>query len=163
MPTLLTVFEREILDLSRAALHLEKLLVCSDSIPSPVRYQRVLKCLSELCWKWEEHRVHQRKLITMLLSKDGQPAPMVDRDEPGFYIEQQLKTVSVSMWPRTVDAGLSSLRVAVPGILKLLYQQIARERATCAPLIHRRKIASAKRPLMLPLESVLKIKRASAQ
>jgi len=163
MPTVSTVFEREILDLSRAALHLEKLMVCSDSIPSPVRYQQIIRRLSDLCRMWQEHRIHQRKLISILLSKDGHSVPIVDRDEPGFYIEQQLKTVSVSTWPRTVDSGLSSIRIAVPGILKLLYQQIARERATCAPLIHRRKISAVMGPLMLPSETVLKVKRASAR
>jgi len=157
-----TVFEREILDLSRAALHLEKLMVCSDSIPSPVRYQQILKHLSELCSMWQEHRINQRKLISIFLSKDDQPAPTVDRDDLGSNIEQQLKEVSVSPWPRNVDSGLSSVRVVVPGILKLLYQQIARERATFAPLVYRRKMSPAKSPLMFPSAAITKVKRASA-
>jgi hypothetical protein len=157
-----TVFEREILDLSRAALHLEKLMVCSDSIPSPVRYQQILKRLSELCSMWQEHRVNQRKLVSMFLSTAGQPAPTEERDDSGSNIEQQLKAVSISTWPRNVDSGLTSMRVAVPGILRLLYQQIARERASCAPWIHR-KISPVKSPLMVPSAAVLKGKRASAR
>jgi hypothetical protein len=162
MPTMPTVFEREILDLSRAALHLEKLMVCSDSIPSPVRYQQILRRISELCSMWQEHRINQSKLISMFLSKEEQPAPTADRDDPGFKIEQQLKAVSISTWPRNVDTGLSSLRVAVPGILRLLYQQIATERATCAPWIHR-KVSPVKSPLMLPSSTALKVRRAAAR
>jgi len=158
-----TVFEREILDLSRAALHLEKLMVCSDSIPSPVRYQQILKRISELCSMWQEHRINQRKLISMFLSKDDQLVSTADRDDPGFNIEQQLKAVSISTWPRNVDSGLSSIRVAVPEILKLLYQQIASERATVAPLTYRRKMSPVKSPLMLPAPAVMKVKRASAR
>lgn len=162
MPTMPTVFEREILDLSRAALHLEKLMVCSDSIPSPVRYLQILKCLSELSSMWQEHRINQRKLTSLFPSKDDQLALTVDRDDPALHIEQQLRAVSISIWPRNMDAGLSAVRVAASGILKLLYQQIARERATFAPLVYRRKMSPAKSPLMFPSAAITKVKRASA-
>jgi hypothetical protein len=155
MPNISTVFEREILDLSRAALQLERLSICSDSIPAPVRYQQILKRLSELHRRWQEHKVHQGTQISKFFSDGGELFSIVHDwdepsiDEPSINVEQQLKAISNSCWPRSAEAGLSSIRVSVTGILHLLYQQIARERSTCATLIHRRRTSMAKIPVLV--------------
>ena len=131
MPTMTTVFEREIQDLSRVALQLERLVACSEPIPGPVLYQQILKQLSGLYRRWQEHRTHQRTRVSRCVPNDVEAAKMVqDWDAPSYNIELQLKAVSLSSWPRSVQAGLTSIRIAVPAILRLLYQQIARERAT---------------------------------
>lgn len=163
MPTVPTVFEREIHELSRAALRLEKLMVCSDSIPSAVQYQQILRRLSEFHQMWREHRSNQQKLMSTLSSMGRQLAPIIqDIDELGFSIEQQLKAVSTSAWPRSVHGGLCSVRFAASRILTLIFQQIAKERATCAPLIHRRKTSPIKSPLIVPTDVLLKAKQFSA-
>ena len=131
-----TIFEREILDLSRAALQLERLAARSDSTPGPVQYRRILVRLSELYVRWQEHRVHQRTRFSKLLSNNAEVFRMVqDWDAPSFNVELQLKAICASNWPRSIPAGLSSIRVAVPEILQLLYQQIARERTAYRTLI----------------------------
>ena len=152
MPTMLTLFEREIHELSRAALHLEKLIVGSESISSPIRYQQILKRLSEFQRMWQDHRGNHQKLISTLSSMECQFAPVIeDIDQLGFSIEQQLKAVSTSSWPHSAHAGLSSLRFAASRILTVIFQQIARERATCTPLMYRRNISPATpRRLVLP-------------
>jgi hypothetical protein len=140
MPTISAIFEREFLELTRAALKLERLTVCSPSIPSAVQYRQIMKQLSELYSRWSEHRVRQRERISRFLPNDRESAVMIqDWDAPSFNVELQLKAVSVSHWPRFIEAGLSSIRIAVSEILQLVYQQIASERATCATLIHSRK------------------------
>jgi hypothetical protein len=159
MPTMLTLFEREVHELSRAALQLEKLIVGSDSIPSPIRYQQILKRLSEFRRMWQEHRGTQQKLISALSSMERQLAPMIeDIDALGFSIEQQLKAVTTSSWPHSAHAGLCSLRFAASRILTLIFQQIARERATCAPFVHNRKIPPAKTPRLVLSEPVSNVK-----
>jgi len=106
MPTVPTIFEREILDVSRDALHLEKLMWCSDSVPSAVHYQQILKRLSEFHQMWRKHRGNQEKWISTLSSMERQIAPIIqDIEELGFGIEQQLKAVSTSTWPRSVYGG----------------------------------------------------------
>jgi hypothetical protein len=163
MPTLPTIIEREFLDLSRAALQLERLTVGADPIPSPVRYQQILKRLSELQSRWLKHRNNQRARISKFLSNDVEVSRIVqDWDAPSFNVELQLKAVSISNWPRFPQAGLSSLRVAVPDILQLVYQQIARERAACATWIHRRTTSPAKRPMLVRAESARTVKQISA-
>jgi hypothetical protein len=112
---------------------------------------------------WRQHRGNQQKLISTLSSMERQLAPIIqDIDELGFSIEQQLKAVSTSPWPRSVHGGLCSIRFAASRILTLIFQQIARERATCAPLIHRRKISPVLPPTMVPSEAVRKLKGVSA-
>jgi len=163
MPTMPTVFEREILDLSRAALRLEKLMSCSDSVPSAVQYQQILKRLSEFHQMWRKHRGNQQKWMSTLSSMERQLAPIIqDIDELGFSIEQQLQAVSTSAWPRSMHGGLCSLRFAASRILALIFQQIARERASCAPLIHSRKISRVNPPMMVPTEGVQPVERVSA-
>jgi hypothetical protein len=140
MPTISVVFELEFFELTRAAIQLERLSVCSPSIPSAVQYQHIVNQLSELYSRWSEHRVHQRERISRFLPNDRESAVILqDWDAPSFNVELQLKAVSVSNWPRSIEAGLSSIRIAVSEILTLVYQQIAKERATCATLIHSRK------------------------
>jgi hypothetical protein len=148
---MLTLFEREIHELSRAALHLEKLMASSASIPSPIRYQQILKRLSEFHRMWLNHRGNQQKLLLTLSSMERELAPIIeDIDELGFSIEQQLKAVSTSSWPHSAHTGLCSLRFAASRILILIFQQLARERATCAPFILRQNIWPAKTaPLVL--------------
>ena len=159
MPTMLTLFEREIHELSRAALHLEKLIVGSEPIPSPIRYQQILKRLSEFQRMWQDHRGNHQKLISTLSSMECQFAPVIeDIDQLGFSIEQQLKAVTTSSWPHSAHAGLSSLRFAASRILTLIFQQIARERATCAPLVHNRNISPAKTPRLVLSEPVSNVK-----
>ncbi|HET9130215.1 MAG TPA: hypothetical protein VFO86_04665 [Terriglobia bacterium] len=163
MPTMATVFEREIFDLSRAALQLERLTACSEPIPGPVLYQQILNQLSELYRRWQQHRVHQRTRVSRCLPNDAEASIIVQHwDAPSFNVELQLKAVSISSWPRSVQVGLTSIRIAIPEILQLLYQQIARERATVATLIQPRRTELAKRPMLLRTEPVLKIKRVSA-
>jgi hypothetical protein len=158
-PPIWTLFEREIHELSRDALHLEKLLVGSDSISSPIRYPQILKRLSEFHRMWREHRDHQHKLISTLSSMEHQLAPIIkDIDALGFSIEQQLKAVSTSSWPNSVQGGLCSLRFAASRILTLIFQQITKERATCAPFIHRRNISPAKTSRMALPKPVSKVK-----
>jgi len=159
MPTMLTLFEREIHELSRAALRLEKLMAGSDSIPSPIRYQQILKRLSEFHRMWQNHRGNRQKLILTLSSMERELAPIIeDIDVLGFSIEQQLKAVSTSSWPNTAHAGLCSLRFAASRILTLIFQQIARERATCAPFIYRQNISPAKTPRLVLSEVRSKVK-----
>jgi len=131
MPTTRTVFERETREISRAALKLEKLVANSDSIPSPVHYQKILRRLSELHQMWRDHM--RNPLIQ-------------EADARVFHIEQQLKAVSISPWPRSAQAGMLAIRVSVSGILKLLFQQMTLERASLAavaPAIHRKRTVGA--------------------
>jgi hypothetical protein len=156
---MLTLFEREIHELSRAALHLEKLIASSDSIPGPIRYQEILKRLSEFHRMWQNHRGNQQKLVLTLSSMERELAPILeDIDELGFSIEQQLKAVRPSSWPHSAQGGLCSLRFAASRILTLILQQIAKERATCAPFIHRGNISPAKTSRMVLPKPVSKVK-----
>jgi hypothetical protein len=144
MPTLSTVFERELHDLTRAALQLEKHLRLADSIPSPVRYQQILNGLSDLHRLWSEYSIHR----------------VAGGDGPTIKLEQQFDAIHISGWPRSTDAGLMSLRVAVPRILILLYQQIARERAALA---ERLKVPSIRIPTYSRAQTALKIVRSERQ
>lgn len=124
MPITRTVFEREIREISRIALKLEKLVAYSESIPSPVQYQQILRRVSELHQMWRDH-----------LSNPYLQEP----DGLGFTIEQQLKAVSGSSWPRSAHIGMHCIRVSVSGILKLVFPQLALERTRIAQVIHRRR------------------------
>jgi len=160
MPTMWILFEQEIHELSRAALRLEKLIVGSNSLPSPIQYQQILKRLSEFHRMWQDHRITRQKLISALSSVKREVALAIeDIDELGFSIEQQLNAVSTSAWPHSAQAGMCSLRLAAARILNLIFQHIARERATCAPFIHHRNTSLAG-PLRLVLpEPVSRVKR----
>ena len=148
MPTLRSTIERELLDLSRTAIQLEKLTGCTDLVPGPVRYQQILRRLSELHFKWQQHRLHS--------------SIVPEWDEPSLQLEQQLKAASISDWPRSADAGLSSLRVAVPRILQQLYQQIAKERMAHRTFVHSRKASPARRSALARAESPLQFNQISA-
>jgi hypothetical protein len=90
---------------------------------------------------------------------EHQLAPIIkDIDALGFSIEQQLKAVSTSSSPNSVQGGLCSLRFAASRILTLIFQQITKERATCAPFIHRRNISPAKTSRMALPKPVSKVK-----
>jgi hypothetical protein len=159
MPTMLTLFEREIHELTRAALRLEKLIAGSDSIPGPIRYQQILKRLSEFHRMWQNHRGNQQMLVLTLSSMERELAPILeDIDELGISIEQQLKAVSTSSWPHSAHAGLCSLRFAASRILTLIFQQIARERATCEPFIYRQNSSPAMTARLVLSAPVSKVK-----
>ena len=164
MPATRMVFEREIREISRTALQLEKLMVYPDSVPSPVHYQQILNRLSELYRMWRDHRSNQSRLMATLLSKQRQSTAITeDLEESALHLEQQLKAVSISAWPRSAQGGLYSIRVSASGILKSLFQQIAGERATCAPMIQRRRTSLRKSPQMLPSVAGLLVKQMDTE
>jgi hypothetical protein len=164
MPTIRTGFEREIREISRAALQLEKLMVYSNSNRSPVHYQQILRRVSELYVMWTQHRDNQSRLVSTLLRKERQlPFIVQDVDNHGFDLEQQLKGVTMSSWPRSAHGGLSAIRVSVSGILESLFRQIERERATYGPVIHRPRNSPLKNPQMLPSVAGLRVKRISVR
>ena len=132
------LFESSIRELSRLTLRALAVLSPSNSVPDPVRYQEVIRCISELRQMWADHMVLHSRASSIILASDPHFTDFLTAlDREGSDFDHQLSALSSAAWPRSSGAAMYSVRGRIAETLTALHHQVDRERTTVLPLLRR--------------------------
>lgn len=139
MSETLTVIEEDIHSISKTVASMLGRLAALDGHPSPTAYQASIREVMHVRDMWLDHLQLENHILHGLFMGNRHTAPILSQCERDrAEIRRQLDALCTAPWPRSVQAGLNTVRFRATRTMTLLLRQLIKERTTILPLLRRR-------------------------